>query len=189
MMHVSDWLPTLYRAAGGSPDITGIDGYNMWEALNTNGPSTRDEILHNIDPIQNFSSIRHGDYKLVFGEISAKGRDDQWYTCTPPSGQVTARGRSIAPYNNEQGFPIVVECKTPSNGTVECHPVKSPCLFNVRTDPCEYDNIAEKNLEVVNMLMQKIEGYRQTAVPPRNEPADPQSDPALHGGFWLPWRD
>ena len=31
---MQDWMPTLYRAAGGSPsDLGGIDGMDMWNAL------------------------------------------------------------------------------------------------------------------------------------------------------------
>ena len=31
---LQDWMPTLYRASGGSPsDLGGIDGMDMWDAL------------------------------------------------------------------------------------------------------------------------------------------------------------
>jgi hypothetical protein len=41
----------------------------------------RKEVLHNIDPVDHFSAIRIGDYKLVQGHIS--DNDNSWYP--PPS--------------------------------------------------------------------------------------------------------
>ena len=37
IVSAQDWLPTLYRAAGGNPsDLGGIDGMDMWHALLSN---------------------------------------------------------------------------------------------------------------------------------------------------------
>lgn len=84
MIHVSDWLPTLYSAAGGDvSDLGQIDGKDMWNMIQNDGPGIRDEILHNIDPISKFSAIRVGDYKLIQGDLS-HGRDDHWYPCSYP---------------------------------------------------------------------------------------------------------
>uniref|UniRef100_A0ABM0N0W7 Arylsulfatase B-like n=1 Tax=Saccoglossus kowalevskii TaxID=10224 RepID=A0ABM0N0W7_SACKO len=34
LMHVCDWLPTLYHVAGGDiKNLTNLDGYNMWDTL------------------------------------------------------------------------------------------------------------------------------------------------------------
>jgi arylsulfatase B len=52
MLHVCDWLPTLYEAAGGDPKVfKNLDGTSAWKMLSTNGPAVRNEMLHNIDPI------------------------------------------------------------------------------------------------------------------------------------------
>jgi len=49
LMHVTDWLPTLYASAGGDlndlPDD--IDGVNQWPSLFTNSESPRNEMLYN----------------------------------------------------------------------------------------------------------------------------------------------
>jgi arylsulfatase B len=51
-MHVTDWLPTLYRAAGGNPEELGsLDGFDQWQSLSgieTSSPRT--EMLYNIFP-------------------------------------------------------------------------------------------------------------------------------------------
>lgn len=68
MMHVSDWLPTLLAAAG--YDVTketdNLDGMSMWDTLQNDTPSPRNEILLNIDD-QMFhnAALRFGDWKLV----------------------------------------------------------------------------------------------------------------------------
>lgn len=74
MMHISDWLPTLYTAAGGDVRDLGpnVEGYNMWEALMNNLPSPRYEILHNIDDIFANSALTMKDWKLVKGRFAPK---------------------------------------------------------------------------------------------------------------------
>ena len=41
MIHVTDWFPTIVHLAGGSVDGIPLDGYNVWETLNTGKPSPR----------------------------------------------------------------------------------------------------------------------------------------------------
>ena len=65
LTHVSDWLPTLYSAAGGDiEDLGNIECIDMWIMLKANGTQVRNELLHNIDPRSHCSAIRVGDYKL-----------------------------------------------------------------------------------------------------------------------------
>lgn len=64
-MHVSDWVPTLLRAA----DIeipTKLDGKNLWENVNTNQDSDRNIIVE-IDDYKGFTAVISGDYKLIKG--------------------------------------------------------------------------------------------------------------------------
>jgi hypothetical protein len=44
-----------------------IDGIDMWTTLSENLPSPRIEILHNIDPIEDYAALRRGDWKYVTG--------------------------------------------------------------------------------------------------------------------------
>ncbi|CAG5130887.1 unnamed protein product [Candidula unifasciata] len=81
MFHVTDWLPTLYTAAGGNASsLANLDGFNSWDMLNSNGSAVRTEMLHNIDPIANESAIRVGDYKLIVGNLQYPG----WAGWFPP---------------------------------------------------------------------------------------------------------
>ena len=83
MLHVSDWLLTIYsHASGNISDLGTIDGVDMRKLLSNNATPVRNELFHNIDPDSHFSAIRVGDYKLVQEHISG-GRNDMWHPCNP----------------------------------------------------------------------------------------------------------
>jgi len=52
MIHVTDWLPTLYSAAGGNADLdlSFLDGHNQWQAIVEASESKRSEMVYNINP-------------------------------------------------------------------------------------------------------------------------------------------
>ncbi|KAG0444944.1 hypothetical protein HPB47_013195 [Ixodes persulcatus] len=69
LMHITDWLPTLYSAAGGNVSNLGsIDGIDMWRYLTLGFGSGRKEVLLTIDPLENLAGLRYKNYKLVVGE-------------------------------------------------------------------------------------------------------------------------
>ncbi|KAM7315647.1 arylsulfatase B-like [Ixodes scapularis] len=69
LMHISDWLPTLYSAAGGDVSNLGsMDGIDMWRYLTLGFGSPRKEVLLTIDPKNNLAALRYKNYKLVVGE-------------------------------------------------------------------------------------------------------------------------
>ena len=59
------------------------------------------------------------------------------------------------------------------------------------SDPCEYNNLAHSNLEIVQYLLQKLIGYQKNALPVWFPERDPTADPASHTGdakgYWGPW--
>lgn len=94
--HVTDWLPTLYSAAGGDPStLPKQDGFDMFKMLKYNGPAVRKEVLHNIDPVNGFAAVRVGDFKLVEGHIS--DNDNGWY---PPPNYHLSKTDSSAQNGN-----------------------------------------------------------------------------------------
>ncbi|KAK7495658.1 hypothetical protein BaRGS_00013105 [Batillaria attramentaria] len=237
MLHVCDWLPTLYEAAGGNQTkLKNLDGVSAWKMLSTDGPPVRSEMLHNIDPIGKFAGIRVGDYKLVTGNIG-NGYND-WY---PPwqladddkrlhvdvfksdtqvkdksqggvkhlsthnlrgaYGAVRLGGRlgdgvfrMSVDTGDEQAMtqytsgPVTIDCgPRPANASTNCNPIKSPCLFHIPSDPCEYNNLAASEPAIVSQLFLRITEYMYTMVPPGNQPTDPRGNPRLHNGTWVPW--
>ena len=57
-------------------DLGNIDGVDVWQALISNKTSPRSEVLINIDDIDNYASIRRGDFKYVIGHTDT---GDEWY--------------------------------------------------------------------------------------------------------------
>lgn len=70
LVHVTDWLPTLYVAAGGDiKDLGDVDGVNQLEVLNAGRGHARDKILLNIDEITRTKAAIHGRFKLLQGQL------------------------------------------------------------------------------------------------------------------------
>ena len=172
MIHVSDWFPTLVKLAGG--DLNGtkpLDGFNVWETINTGEPSPRTEILHNIDPLKMHSdkqslgthmcpraALRVGDWKLLTG-------------CPGPSSW-------IPPPNYSD------DLNTNSHFNNE---TKKLFLFNIAKDPEERQELSSQYPEKVKKLLTRLAEYNNTAVPVRYPKPDLAANPALHDGVWSPW--
>ena len=50
---MTDWFPTIARAGTAIRSNTDrpLDGHNIWNALTSESPSPRDEILYNVNPL------------------------------------------------------------------------------------------------------------------------------------------
>jgi len=213
LMHIQDWLPTLYSAAGGDVgDLGNIDGLSLWEALIYDTASPRYELLHNIDDEKPLAALRYGDYKVIIGKDSKSG----WYgdpgrnksSITDEEKHCTVTQES---WDESETFTILnsmglitrddiitgarlksaeILCgPVPDDAADGCHPDQAPCLFNIKEDPCEYYNLAEDAPDILQDLMERLAAQNATAVPPRNKPADPNADPANFGGVWSSWQD
>ena len=195
MIHVTDWLPTILHAAGF--DITklpkNLDGHDMWKALVDGMEGTRDEILHNIEPLDHRFAIRVKNMKLISG-LFYKNYDG-WYPPEQAENEAN-QGQNLhsdlvkilqkyGPVVNDP-HPVVVECKR-TNSSKHCDPVSKPCLFDISKDPCEYNNIADEYPQMVEQLLERVKAYNATAVPFRGKPEDPKGLPLYHNGAWDPW--
>lgn len=231
MLHVCDWLPTLYEAAGGNPkSLKHLDGTSAWQMLSTDGDAIRSEMLHNIDPIGKFAGIRVGGYKLVTGNIG-HGYND-WYPQWQLAGDehrlhadhfhsdalsqpasLSSKGepapslrqalrvsransrsqqdvrRTVEKMSEEKmsaqvqrsSGPVTVDCgPKPANASTNCQPEKSPCLFHIPSDPCEYNNIAASHPDIVSQLLLRLMNYTYTMIPPGNKPTDDRGNPKYH---------
>lgn len=68
LVHISDWLPTLYTAASGDlKDLGEIDGVNQWHMLNDDYPAARDTLLLNIDEVSKTEGAISKQFKLLRG--------------------------------------------------------------------------------------------------------------------------
>ncbi|XP_067658487.1 arylsulfatase B-like [Haliotis asinina] len=162
MIHAVDWKPTLISAAGGIPEST-IDGMSHWDSIRNGLPSSRTEFIYNIDdfevPIEGHAGIRVGDYKLILGY---PGGPDGWH-----------RPMNSTHYET---YEQTVYLKGDS-------PVH---LFNIRVDPTEHNDLAQKMPDMVAKLRARFEEYKKTMVPANFPDPDPASDPRKFGDVWSP---
>jgi len=180
----------------------------MWDTLSNNIGSSRTEILHNIDPIWNVSAIRSNQWKLIQGLVFPNWSG--WY---PPFGledqqsnlsflqsvQNWDRYNSLANkvligIDRNPNFDIIdaaiIDCgPKPENASFNCKPDIQLCLYDITNDPCEYNNVAHRFPDVVQLLWNKLLAFNMTAVEPGTQPNDPNADPKLHNYAWSPWQD
>ncbi|KAL7643636.1 UNVERIFIED_CONTAM: hypothetical protein RMT77_005619 [Armadillidium vulgare] len=209
MMHITDWLPTLYSAIGGDvSSLPPMDGMNVWESLQGESSSPRKEILVNIDPFINGASIRVGEWKLLFNPSDI---GEEYNDCFGPSGrnsseeienrslniQNSPSGRAVKEFNPnvfdriaELKYEAEVSCgEIPENATATCNDISNPCLFNISSDPCEFYDVSGLYPSVVETLMSKLKSYNSTAVLPSNKPLDPRANPVFWNDSWTNWFD
>ena len=67
LIHITDWLPTFYSAAGGNlEDLEeNLDGVDQWATIISEKETTRKNLLLNID--ESLSGALMGNYKLING--------------------------------------------------------------------------------------------------------------------------
>ena len=174
LMHITDWYPTIVKGiAGIELDKRDLDGYDMWDALNTNTPSPRNEILLCLNPPRSAdqymgqAAIRVGDWKLITGRPNTSKSNIEVPGDPSPTGWVYLNGSIEIP---------------PPNPTWTW-------LFNLTDDPNERNDLSSKHPDVVSGLKKRIEVYNTTHVVQMNAPFDPQSDPRHFNGVWTPWMD
>ncbi|XP_075534046.1 arylsulfatase B-like [Dermacentor variabilis] len=210
LAHVTDWLPTLYSAAGGDiTDLGAIDGKDLWTVLVDDRPSPRTEILYNINYQWKLAAIRIGWYKLVLG-ASPEDQHDGWYETrdtgsehgrqTPPGTDadsavhraLRAMGRGGGTSRHPDNPLVTVHCglRQPDTSPADaCQPRRKPCLFDLQADPCEYRNVAAQQKKVLARLFYRLQELQASGKPPLNRAPSAAANPALHCNVWVPFMD
>lgn len=143
-LHIVDWYPTLVTLAGGSTtQARPLDGRDAWAALTQGAPSPHDDLLVNITPLG--GAVRRGDWKLVVG-----GRYSD-----VDGGEAEGAGKG----GKKGGKKAAKATDAPQ---VE--------LFNLREDPFEKHNLADREPERVRDLRARLEGYAKAALPSKQAP-------------------
>ncbi|KAL3843148.1 hypothetical protein ACJMK2_021100 [Sinanodonta woodiana] len=163
IIHAVDWFPTLLRVAGAAPDA-GIDGMDMWSTISENTTSPRTEFVYNIDEIKKNAAIRVGDYKLIEGSA---GAFNGWYPLPTVEGSLQAGWTGN---NTDHAIDTSDEYR----------------LYNIKDDPTEHFDIADKYPDVVEKMKQRLAEYKKSLVPANYPPPDPKSDPKYYNGTWSP---
>ena len=54
---------------------------------------------------------------------------------------------------------LTVTCAKRQHTLPECTKHTSPCLFNIKEDPCEFNNIAKQHPELVNSMVKRLHQF------------------------------
>uniref|UniRef100_A0A1B0DCQ2 Sulfatase N-terminal domain-containing protein n=1 Tax=Phlebotomus papatasi TaxID=29031 RepID=A0A1B0DCQ2_PHLPP len=191
LIHVTDGFSTFTELAGvSSHKYEKRDGNNIWSTLSLNKTPIRREILHNIDPIDGYSSYYQDEWKYVNG-TTLNGTYDSWLgdmvkEDSPESfyySQLVMNSdvwQALNPYStrilkpNDLEFlrgKTKINCERRNPKLTACEPLKAPCLFNLEEDPCELNNLANIHPLRMKYMKKRVNYFQATALPPANLPA------------------
>ncbi|XP_065217853.1 arylsulfatase B-like isoform X2 [Planococcus citri] len=213
IIHITDWLPTFYAAAGGNVEKLGeIDGVNQWPYLTgERNSSARKEVLININEVTNDSAIIIDDWKYIRLNEStpkryegARGRDNshpynmeqvlqskthtvlnKFSSNTFDSVKQFASLRLRSTIDDKCWERIEVVEKTEYSANLRCF--QTGCLFNIKNDPCEFTDLSENEPNLISKFQSKMHLYRRQLVPQQKASADPDCDPRKYHDYWSPW--
>lgn len=63
------------------------------------------------------------------------------------------------------------------------------CLFDLQRDPCEYQNVAALNQQVLNMTVDMLAQFKKELVKQYYPKVDPNSNPSHFDGYWETWME
>ncbi|XP_069677746.1 arylsulfatase B-like [Periplaneta americana] len=208
LMHVSDWLPTLYSAAGGvaSNLPENLDGFDQWNSLVNDEKSPRTEVLINIDEKDKTAAYRFGEWKLVIGFFGDHGELDGYYgesgqdVFNPPYNVSllfnSAAWKSISDENDtdvshlREMAKVSCDNKGGYERSSDCNPyeTKTPCLFNLHEDPCETTNLVTSYPQILSTIYRLLQDQRSTLVPQHYFDFDFEgANPLKFNNTWTPW--
>ena len=98
------------------------------------------------------AAVRVGDFKLIMGESYV-----QFNPRPVAKGELDALMKPVTVWDSE------LECANYPDA-IGCWPDISPCLFNVRFDPCERNNVAYYMPQTVEALAYSLNRYNGTAL-------------------------
>nr|UNO37555.1 sulf3 [Psylliodes affinis] len=210
LIHITDLLPTFYRAAGGNvKDLENIDGIDQWNVISKNKTTKRSHILLNIDDQNGYSGILgfDGRYKLLngsfkdglynkyYGESGRNSENPPYDTSSILSsltniaiqklkGTKSLDSRKVIQLRKE----VTLDSCRPKNST-DTFLCNDLCLFDVYSDPCETTNLVKHSdkQKIVKNLKEKLDNYLIKIVPAANKPVDVRSDPKNFNNTWTPW--
>ncbi|XP_059608022.1 arylsulfatase B-like [Phlebotomus argentipes] len=208
LIYNTDWLPTFVGMTGVRP-IGELDGYDIWPTLVKNKPSPRKRIIHNIDPIDGLTAFYYRGWKYINGSTDfgiydswlgsdaryrnpdAKRyaeivvRSDTWQALAPFARRTLGSSSIRRIRRNTRTF-----CQPKIPYALGCNPLKGPCLFRIKEDPCELNNLAYVYPHKTYLMKILMKRFQARTVYPVNLPADLENcNPAKYNGTFTWWLD
>ena len=154
-LHMVDWYPTLLNLAGVSlAQKHPLDGRDAWPAITQGAPSPHEDLLINISATG--GAVRVGDWKLVVNGQRADAED------------MGAREAGAAPKDGAKKKKTANKQADKAGAAAE-----NIELFDLKSDPYEKTNLAQKNPDKVKQLRARLDSYAKAAVPSKLAPAAP----------------
>lgn len=199
LFHITDWLPTLYSAAGGNPsDLDQLDGINQWSTIKKVKIDERRSILVNIQEDNEAALI--GKYKLVRDRSDNQKHYDYYsgnnvsYPKYNVTNVLTSPAASAIASVSAHVLTAAKIKALRKKATIVCKNLTNPsscknrtCLFNIYKDPCEFTDLSSKNTKVVERLSVFIDSYKSVLMKESNTPVDPAGFPCHFNNTWMPW--
>ncbi|XP_076623888.1 arylsulfatase B [Colletes latitarsis] len=209
LVHITDWLPILYSAAGGDlKDLGEIDGIDQWRVLSEGIGRGRDKLLLNIDEVFKTEGAIYSRFKLLRGSFD-RGYYDGYYGDsgitleTVPYTDLVLESSVSQDITFHLGGPVTQPStmkQLRQEATVQCRPNMTyfsrhvfttcnvtECLFDIANDPCETKNIAESYPRIARDLDLYLESYGRILVTQIKLPIDWFADPRRRNNTWEPW--
>ncbi|XP_011500609.1 PREDICTED: arylsulfatase B-like [Ceratosolen solmsi marchali] len=209
-MHIVDWLPTLYAAAGGNANnLNDIDGLNQWPSIvDEDVKSLRNHILLDINLALDIEGIILENYKLIRVQphTSNKLLSNEYYgsngnsSFNPhynilESALSSPTGLAISHLTEFNSTSVTKADNVRKRSEVRCSQPKTfadcsnYCLFNLENDPCETNDLAKHSIRIRNVLIGFLYNYRKLTVQPASDVIDSRSFPENFHGTWMPWKN
>ncbi|KAL3191999.1 hypothetical protein MRX96_018118 [Rhipicephalus microplus] len=188
MMHIVDWAPTLYTAAGGRVSELGdVDGRDLWGALSSGKGTERGDVILENGGLDQATAIISGRRALYYCRKT--------FLCYPAYPR-TRSGSHRSALRRNWRQELVVKCsgnamfnggQTVMNNLKPDDPV---FLFDVFSDPCELNNLASSEPELRDRLLNKLAAYR-AHLPNKlvSYQVDERGFPEIHRCTWSTWLD
>ncbi|XP_046733770.1 arylsulfatase B-like [Diprion similis] len=200
LMHITDWMPTLYSAAGGDVKVLGeIDGVDQWPTLKYGLKSPRTSLVLNVDEKLEIAGAVMGKFKFLKGNQTMypefygdSGDGDDYPPYCAASVISSAAGQAISQISESVATPQQI-ISLRSQAKISCPPFQryvnctNRCLFDLSVDPCETVDLSEQNPTKVEIMEKYMEKYEKLVVPQSTALYDRTSTPAKFGGVWMPW--
>ncbi|XP_067205904.1 arylsulfatase B-like isoform X2 [Linepithema humile] len=200
LMHITDWLPTLYSAAGGNTnDLPQLDGVNQWSMIKRKKDGKRKSVLINIDEHKNSEAALIKYYKLVrdkseYQKFYGNSGNNASYLEYNVTNVLVSQAASVIANISTISLKANKIIKLRNEATVICknfanfsNCTNRTCLFNVYKDPCEITDLSFKYPEVVERLSGFINAYKSVLMKQTNVPVDPAGFPRNFNDTWMPW--